>query len=139
MNKFCFSNLIYKAIYKLYNDYQMICFPFCYKHWWYIYIYNNRHVFCPSQDSSVWLGLTSREQLMSPECCKHQVLSFAKMLYIWCISRFFLLFKMVPLEKYWQLVTSSVQLRVHFVYYRRKSSQLLTSVKMIIAVIEICL
>ena len=37
------------------------------------------HVFRPSQDSSVWLGLTSREQLMSPECSKHQVLSFAKM------------------------------------------------------------
>ena len=53
----------------------------------YIYICNVRifciyihiHVFLPSQDSSVWLGLTSREQLMSPECSKHQVLSFAKM------------------------------------------------------------
>ena len=36
------------------------------------------HVFCPTQDWSVWLGLTSREQLMSPECSKHQVLSLAK-------------------------------------------------------------
>ena len=27
----------------------------------YIYIYIYIHVFCPSQDSSVWLGLTSRE------------------------------------------------------------------------------
>ena len=27
----------------------------------YIYIYLHRYVFCPSQDSSVWLGLTSRE------------------------------------------------------------------------------
>ena len=34
----------------------------------YIYIYICRHVFCPSQDSSVWLESTSREQLMSPEC-----------------------------------------------------------------------
>ena len=39
-------------------------------------IYIHIHVFRPSQDSSVWLGLTSREQLMSPECSKHQVLSF---------------------------------------------------------------
>ena len=45
--------------------------------------YIHRHVFRPSQNSSVWLGLTSREQLMSPECSKHQVLSFAKMLVLW--------------------------------------------------------
>ena len=44
--------------------------------------YIHRHVFRPSQNSSVWLGLTSREQLMSPECSKHQVLSFAKMLVV---------------------------------------------------------
>ena len=48
-----------------------------------IYIYIHIHVFCPSQNSSVWLGLTSREQLMSPECSKHQVLSFAKILVVW--------------------------------------------------------
>ena len=36
----------------------------------YIYIYI--YMFWPSPDSSVWLGLTSREQLMSPECSKHQ-------------------------------------------------------------------
>ena len=41
------------------------------------------HVFHPSQNSSVWLGLTGREQLTSPECSKHQVLSFAKMLVMW--------------------------------------------------------
>ena len=52
-----------------------------------IYIYIHRHVFRPSQDSSVWLGLTSREQLMSPECSKHQVLSFAKMLVVWWTNR----------------------------------------------------
>ena len=28
----------------------------------------------PSQDSSVWLGSTSREKLMSPECSKHKLL-----------------------------------------------------------------
>ena len=39
-----------------------------------------RHVFRTSQGSSVWLALTSREQLMSQECSKHQVLSFAKIL-----------------------------------------------------------
>ena len=38
-----------------------------------------RHVCRPSQDSLVWLGLMSREQLISPECSKHQILSFAKM------------------------------------------------------------
>ena len=48
-----------------------------------IYIYIHRHVFRPSQDSSVWLRLTSREQLMSPDWSKHQVLSFAKMLVVW--------------------------------------------------------
>ena len=40
------------------------------------------HVFRPSHDSSVWLGSKSREQLMSPECSKNQVLSFAKMLVV---------------------------------------------------------
>ena len=39
----------------------------------YIYIYIHRHVFRPSQDSSVWLGLTSREQLMSPELIGYHV------------------------------------------------------------------
>ena len=37
----------------------------------YIYIYIRRHVFRPPfQDSSVRLGSTSREQLISPECSK---------------------------------------------------------------------
>ena len=40
----------------------------------YVYMYIHRHVFRPSQDLSGWLGLTSREQLTSPECSKHQVL-----------------------------------------------------------------
>ena len=44
----------------------------------YIYIYIHIHTFGPSQDSSVWLRLTSREQLMSPECSKRQVLSFCE-------------------------------------------------------------
>ena len=30
----------------------------------------------------MWLGLTSREQLMSPECSKHQLLSFSKRLVV---------------------------------------------------------
>ena len=33
----------------------------------YIYIYIHIHVFRPSQDSSVWLRLTSREQYIYPE------------------------------------------------------------------------
>ena len=43
----------------------------------YIYKYIHIHVFRPSQDSSVWLGLTSREQMMSPECSK-KVYKFIK-------------------------------------------------------------
>ena len=43
----------------------------------------HRHVFRPSQDSLVWLALTRREYVMSPECTKHQVLSFTKMLVVW--------------------------------------------------------
>ena len=45
----------------------------------YVYIYICRHVFGPSQDSSVWLRLTSREQLMSPEYSKHQMLKMLVM------------------------------------------------------------
>ena len=44
-------------------------------------------MFHPSHDLSVWLGLTSREQLMSPECSKHQVLSFVKMLVVWWTNK----------------------------------------------------
>ena len=39
-------------------------------------------MFRPALDSSVWLGLTNREQLMSLECSKHQLLSLAKMLVV---------------------------------------------------------
>ena len=63
-----------------------ICIYMCVYMYMYILcicIYIHVHVFCPSQDSSVWIGLTSREQLMSPECSKHQVLSFSKMLVVW--------------------------------------------------------
>ena len=49
----------------------------------YICIYIHKHVFLPSQDSSVWLWLTSREQLMSPECSKHQVLSSIYTIYVY--------------------------------------------------------
>ena len=41
----------------------------------------------PSQDSSVWLWLTSREQLMSTEYSKHQVVSFTKILVVWWTNR----------------------------------------------------
>ena len=46
------------------------------------YIYTHRYVFHLSQNSSVWLGLTTREQLMSPKRSKHQVLCLAKMLVV---------------------------------------------------------
>ena len=48
-------------------------------------------MFRSSQDSSVWLGLTSREQLMSSERSKHQVLSFAKMFMRVAVSVFLFL------------------------------------------------
>ena len=44
----------------------------------YMYIYIStihRHMFCPSQELSVWLRLTSREQLMSPECSSSELSS----------------------------------------------------------------
>ena len=44
--------------------------------------YIHIHVFRPSQSSSVWLELTSREQLMSPQCSKHQVLYIYIYIYI---------------------------------------------------------
>ena len=45
--------------------------------------YIHRHKFSPFQDSSVRVGLMNREQLMSPECSKHQVLSFDTMIGVW--------------------------------------------------------
>ena len=53
----------------------------------YIYIYIHGYVFRPSQHSSVWLRLTSREQLMSSECSKHQVeayIIYQEAYIIWC-------------------------------------------------------
>ena len=54
----------------------------------YIYIYIYIHIYPQTHVLSfpgliMWLGLTSREQLKSPECLKYQVLSFAKMLVAW--------------------------------------------------------
>ena len=63
----------------------------------YIYIY--RHVFRTSQGSSVWLALTSREQLMSQECSKHQVLSFAKIL-VANEKRYFVLISVLHVHKF---------------------------------------
>ena len=64
----------------------------------FIYIYIHIHVFRPSQDSSVWLELTSGEQLMSPECSKHQVLKNYKKTII--KNRFIGRFKSMTF-KYW--------------------------------------
>ena len=52
----------------------------------YIYIYICGRV-RPSRDSSVWLRLTSREQLISTECSMHQMLSFVKMLVVWWTNK----------------------------------------------------
>ena len=67
-----------------------------YVHNIYIYIYIHIYVFCPSQDSLVWLGLTKREQLMSPECSKHQVLSIAKIFVVWWTNRKYSVLISVP-------------------------------------------
>ena len=56
------------------------CSPECSMNKVRAYLY--RHVFRPSQNSSVWLRLTRREQLMSPDPSKHQMLSIAKMLVV---------------------------------------------------------
>ena len=48
------------------------------------YIYQ---VFRPSHDSSAWLGFSTREQPISPECSKHQVLSFAKAHVVWWTNK----------------------------------------------------
>ena len=74
---------IYIYVYVYIYIYLYICICVYIYIYRYIYIYIHIDVFRPSQDSSVWLGLTSREQMMSPECSKHQVLSFAKMLVVW--------------------------------------------------------
>ena len=52
---------------------------------WIQSVYIHRHVFHPSHDSSVWLGLTNREQLMSPESSQQQGWAFPKCL--WCGER----------------------------------------------------
>ena len=70
-----FSLSLYIYIYIIYIIY--IC----------IYIYIHRHVFRPSQDLSVRLGSTSRKQLTSLECSKHQVLNFAKMPVVWWTNK----------------------------------------------------
>ena len=69
----------------------------------YIYIYIHRHLFRPAQDSSVWLRLTSGEQLMSAECSKQQVLSLAKILVVnkqkvFCSDQCIYKFKYVTFE-----------------------------------------
>ena len=49
-------------------------------------------MFCPSQDWKVRPRWTSREQLMSLDCPKYQVLSFAKMLVVsWTSKTYFVL------------------------------------------------
>ena len=74
---------IYSCMSYIYNLYNIFCILYvyyiCIYMYTYIHIYiyihtrthTHIHVFRPAQDSSVWLGLTSREQLMSPECSKH--------------------------------------------------------------------
>ena len=45
----------------------------------YIHIHIHIPVFRPAQDSPVWLGLTSREQLMSPKCSlNHEIYTKCK-------------------------------------------------------------
>ena len=66
-----------------------------------IYLFIHGYVFRPSQHSSVWLRLTSREQLMSSECSKHQVeayIIYQEAYIIWC----HMLYRSV---KWWYLVS----------------------------------
>ena len=75
MHKYIYIIHIYIYIY---IQYIYIYNIYIYTIYIYIYIYPHTHTFGPSQDSSMWLRLTSRQQLMSPECSKHQVLSFCE-------------------------------------------------------------
>ena len=49
--------------------------------------YIHRHVFRTSHYSSVQFRLRSTEQIKSPECSKHQVLGFVKMLVAWSTNQ----------------------------------------------------
>ena len=48
----------------------------------YIYLFH-RHVFRPSQDSSVWLGLTSREKLTAPQCSMKKFRAYILYMYMY--------------------------------------------------------
>ena len=69
-------------IYILYYIY--IFFYYIYSYIIYIYIYLfHRHVFRPSQDSSVWLGLTSREKLKAPQCSMKKFRAYILYMYMY--------------------------------------------------------
>ena len=79
--------MLFKTIFFVHPTYILMIFKLKYI---YIYIYIRilyTHVFCPSQDLSVWLELTSREQLTLRDYSKHKVLSFVKMLVVWWTNR----------------------------------------------------
>ena len=87
---------------KVYCSHQ--CSPECSMNKFRAYIH--RHVFHPSQDSSVWLRLTSREQLMSPEFSKHQMLSFSKMVVVWLTNKKY--FVLISVLQSTQLINSEL-------------------------------
>ena len=61
----CLYIYTYISYIYIYTYLYISCSPDCSLNKFRAYIH--RHVFRPSQDWSVWLGLTSREQLMSPK------------------------------------------------------------------------
>ena len=65
----------YLSIFLYIHKYAYICVCIC------IYMYADTCFVLPRTNQ--WLGLTSREQLMSPKCSKHQLMNFAKMLVAW--------------------------------------------------------
>ena len=64
----------------------------------YVYIFIHRHVFCPAQDSSVWLRLTSREQLMI-DCYRLLVIVFTLQL-----NFVIIVFNILLLIHYWSVI-----------------------------------
>ena len=83
---------------------------------------NNIHVFCPAQDSSVWLGLTSREQLMWTECLKLQILSLANMVLV-NEQNIFCFHQCSP---EWSMNKLWLNYGIHWIPFRRSQSQLCT-------------
>ena len=104
------------------GGFQIACLNyFCIDQAW-MYVTCNRNLSqSPSRSSSVWLGLTSREQLMSlmsPECSKHQVQSFAKILVVWWKNKKYSVLTSVLQSAQWINSGCSCMIYIHNVVWK---------------------